>query len=231
MKAIKHTLYAVIIISSLIFYSCSPAYVPNVVNVPLLKEKDDAKLNATFGISGYDIQLAFAVTDNIGVMVNSSFDNAKDKEIGYSGYYHKHNFIEFGLGYFSSKGKFGTISCYGGFGVGNIKSRYNSAGLNWEVDANTTRFFIQPSIGTRKDYYEGAFSSRIVVVKLNNPDYKMVLYIEPVITNKIGFKYGKFVIQTGLSIPISTIDIGYDYIPFMFSVGLELNLGELYKNN
>ncbi len=228
MKTFKISIYLFVIIGSIIFQSCSPAYVPNVVYTPMLVEKGDAKINAYYGVAGADFQVAYAASDNIGIMVNTSFKDTRDQDS--IGYYLKHSFAEIGVGYFSKVGDIGIASLYGGLGFGKINSKYNSAHLDWKVNANSVRLFIQPAIGIRTDFYEGSFCSRIVGLTLNIPNHnKMVIFVEPVITNKIGFKYGKFLVQTGLSIPVSTIDIGYDYLPFLFSVGLELNIGEVYK--
>jgi len=229
MRSLKRFIYA-IIISSIMFSACSPAYIPNVVNTPLLKEKGDAKLNANFGVSGNDFQLAYAVSDNIGLMLNTSFEDTKDNDS--TGYYHKHNFVEFGVGYFSPVGNIGIASIYGGLGFGNVNSNYNSVGIHRLVNANSIRFFLQPSIGVRSNSYEGSLSSRVVGVMIFIPDNeRMAIFIEPAITNKVGFKYGKFVVQTGFSIPVSTTNLGYDYLPFLFSLGLELNLSAFIKKN
>lgn len=210
--------------------SCSPAYIPNVINTPLLKEKGDLKANLNWGISGTDPQVAYAVTDNIGLLLNASFHDTKDADS--AGYYQKHNFIELGAGYFQPFGTKGCLSVYGGYGFGNMSSAYSSNLISNKEKTRTSRFFIQPAIGFQTDFYEFSFSSRVVGLILRdiNPN-RLDIFIEPALTNKFGFKYGKFCVQTGLSVPINNTNLGYDYHPFMFSIGVEINVGRIIKRN
>ncbi len=86
------TLLACIII---LFHACAPAYVPDVINTPLLSNKDELQVSLNTGISGFDPQIAYAVTDHIGVMLNGSFTNRISDS---TDNYHKHTFVEVGSG-------------------------------------------------------------------------------------------------------------------------------------
>ncbi len=204
-----------------------PAYIPNVVYTPMLVEKGDAKINAYYGVAGADFQIAYAITNNIGLMVNTSFTKLLDRHT--RKYYNRHNFVELGAGYFLPYSKSNIVSVYGGFGYGNIERRYRSSEVVKLINANSIRFFIQPAIGIHTDLFDGSFSTRVVGHMPIAEQNKMFIYIEPIITNKIGSKYGKLVVQVGLS--FHTTDLYYQHNPFMFSIGIELNIGKIIKRN
>ena len=99
----------------LISQSCRPLYVPNIHNVPLLKEKKDVSIT----LSPNDLQGAYAVSDNIGIMLNlyrNNVNQAFDFEEDVS-----RSFCDFGVGYFKEFGKFGVFEIYGGYGIGGLK--------------------------------------------------------------------------------------------------------------
>jgi len=52
----------------LIINGCAPAYVPNVINTPLLSNKGEIQTSIHTGIAGFDPQFAYAITDHIGFM-------------------------------------------------------------------------------------------------------------------------------------------------------------------
>jgi hypothetical protein len=212
-------------------YSCTPAYIPNVVNTPLLTEQGDAKINANLGVSGQDFQGAYAVNDHFGLILNTSFYNSDDIDSG--GYYNQHNFVELGAGYFTPISKSGTVAFYGGAGFGKIHSNYSSnvSAFNNDLQTRMLRLFIQPTIGIHTNVFEGALAGRVVLLNLMDlPQTSMDAFFEPTVTYKLGFKYFKLTMQTGLSVPITNTNLQYDYHPFMFSMGMELNLGAILKD-
>ncbi|HRC89903.1 MAG TPA: hypothetical protein PK910_07795, partial [Bacteroidales bacterium] len=84
---------------ALIINSCAPAYVPNVLNAPMLTNKNEVQAAVYIGTSGFDPQIAWAPTNHIGVMANASFMNSTSDS---TENYHKHNFFEFGAGYYTA---------------------------------------------------------------------------------------------------------------------------------
>jgi hypothetical protein len=218
----------------IIFNSCAPAYIPNVLNTPLLSNKGEFQGRLNGGISGIDPQMSYAFTDRIGVMLNGSFNYRNDSDK-----YHKHFFIESGAGYYSKIQDAGRFDIYGGYGFGDIKT--NVFWLNgWDnyADGYYHRVFLQPSIGAVTSVFEGGFSTRLVLVNMhfrNIPenyaylDNSLTTFIEPVITAKVGYKYIKYVAQIGFSLPLTNNNIDlYEYQPFIFSLGINLKLGEKY---
>ena len=215
-----------------IFTSCSPEYIPNMVNSPLFSNANEFQATISTGTSIFDAQVAYAVTDNIGIMVNGTYgDETSDSTDDF----HKHAFIEGGLGYYNKIGAKGRYEIYGGCGIGTVEGLFeNNLFDNDLTDARYNRFFIQPGIGISTGIFDGGFSPRFVMVQMNphgmnfeNGSYKM--FFEPVITSKIGFKYVKFVFQVGASLPISgNDDLGFDNQPFIVNLGINLNLGRIY---
>ncbi len=214
------------ILLSLLFSSCATAYVPNVVNTPLMNNKGEFQASLNTGISGFDPQVAYALTDNIGLMVNGSFANRTSDS---SDDFHKHQFVEFGGGYFTKVGSAGRFEVFGGFGAGNLQAEYDNELWVSKARVNSTRFFLQPAIGATTSVFDGSFASRFVYVNLSqNSDNASAMFVEPVLTGKVGYKYVKFIVQTGFSFLLTSNDVAFNYQPFIFSVGVQLNLGKLF---
>ncbi len=214
----------------LLFVSCAPIYTPNVVHVPLFSEKHDADLQFGMGTAGYDVQAAYAPTNYIGVMVNSSY---QFKDVADTSSYHKHNFVEAGIGYYGKIEEAGRFECFAGFGSGEAKSY--SRDFWGYVSGNYNRFFIQPSIGAKMDVFEGAFSCRVAYVDMYqfsgttnyNRSQMNTFYFEPVLTAKAGYKFVKFFVQGGLSMPIES-NLKYTDQPFILNFGLNFSFSKSY---
>lgn len=212
---------------SLLLGSCAPAYVPNVISTPLLSNKGEMQLSVNTGIAGFDPQFAYAVTDYIGVMVNGSFANWTSDS---TDNFHKHKFVEIGTGYYTKLGESGRFETFCGFGFGNLKAKYSNDLWISMATVNSTRFFVQPTIGATTKMFDGSFATRIVFVNLTQEDIKgSGVFVEPVLTGKVGYKNVKGVIQLGFSLPFNHNDLIFNYQPFIFSVGLQVNIGKLYE--
>lgn len=213
-------------------FSCSPEYIPNMANSPMFSNKGEFQANIATGTSNFDAQAAYAITDHIGIMVNGSYGNETNDT---TDDYHKHSFIEGGLGYFENIGESLRYEIYGGYGIGKTKGFYETFVLDSITDADLSRFFIQPGIGVATGIFDASFSPRFVLVKMT-PNIESFdkggynTFFEPVITSKIGYKWVKFIIQFGFSIPIGNDDLHFDYQPFIFNFGLNINIGRKYTD-
>jgi hypothetical protein len=227
MKKISHAMGLAAI---LYLTSCVPAYIPNTVNTPLFTGKHELQANIGTGISGWDPQVAFSVTNHIGIMVNSSFANRTSDS---TDNFHRHAFVEGGVGYFVNPVGPLVLEAFGGFGAGKVESYYDNIGT---ANANIKRFFFQPSVGVTNKVFDASFTPRLVFVniedvvndptKLYHNGYQP--FIEPTFTFKVGYKYVKFFTQFGFSIPMNSYDYSYDHQPFMFSMGLHATFGRKY---
>lgn len=212
---------------------CAPIYTPNVVHAPLFSEQHDADVQIGMGTCGYDAQAAYAPTDFLGVMVNSSFRN---KDVSDTNYYHKHSFIEAAVGYYGKINEAGRYECYVGYGNGSAQN-YNDF-FNGYINGNYNRFFIQPSIGAKSDVFDGAFSLRIVYIDMYqisrnlgyNRNQLSLFYFEPVITARVGYKFVKFFAQGGLSIPYEH-EVKYTDSPFILNFGMNFSFSKSYLKN
>ncbi|MDD4150901.1 MAG: hypothetical protein PHE33_12825 [Bacteroidales bacterium] len=219
----RQVFYIVVLFITTVFIlnSCAPLYVPNVVNAPMLREKEELNVSGHLGISGFDAQGAYAVTDNFALMVNGSYLNSTSDS---TSNYHKHIFVEAGIGYYKPIKKHFIFDVYGGYGIGKIHAF--STGL-FSAYSNTyvNRFFVQPSFGFTSSYFEAAITPRSVVVFANDKTKPMTgFFIEPTLILKAGAPNLKFVAQLGLSFLINKYENDFDYQPFIVSIGLQYSL-------
>ena len=220
---LSNKIFAIALLSILLG-SCSTYYIPNTLNTPLFKEKGDMKASLNVGLSGFNPQIAYAVDENIGIMLNGSFTEENNSN-SYS-----NNFLEAGVGYFDTipETSHGRFEIYGGAGYGNITIE-NSRIITQKV--NTTRIFIQPAVGISSDIFDGSFATRLVMVNHKQDSISLTNYLfEPAISLGLGYKYLKFTTQFGLSLPMTSIaDTEIDYIPFIFSFGINIDIGKMLK--
>jgi len=228
---------AVVISGSLVFQSCSPVYIPNTVNAPLLSNKGEVQASVNIGISGIDPQLAVAVTENIGLMLNASFYDMNNTDP--DGYKNGRLFIEGGIGYYKPFYSDIRFETFGGFGVGEINGYFENNVFSGHGASQYRRVFIQPDIGFCTDVFDISLAGRLCFVNivLTSDSLRQFSrntfdpFFEPTITVKVGYKYVKFVTQFGVSFPLRSATYHYDqvyynYVPIIFSVGLQLNLGK-----
>ena len=226
-KSLKILLLLIFLIF-IIFNACSPSYVPNVINTPLLSNKGELQLGIHTGLSGTDPQFAYAVTDNIGLMLNGSFANRTYDTVSN---FHKHNFGELGVGYFTKFADNGIFEVFTGLGFGDLNAHFKSGIFNSSAQINTRRLFLQPAIGAKTNIFDGSFAPRLVILNLTQgTDNVTAVLLEPAITAKVGYKYVKAVFQFGLSLPLSSTGDFY-YQPFLFSIGLQGFIGLLTRND
>jgi len=234
----KKNIFITMIGAVLLISSCAPAYIPNVINAPLLSNKNEFQGKLTGGTSGFDNQLSYAITDNIGVMVNGSYNYRND-----SSTYHKHYFVETGLGYYRKLQEAGRLEIFGGYGYGDVKITEKDWFYQNNIYTNAyyQRFFIQPSLGAVTNVFEGSFSTRYSLVNMHfregdDNDMSMnnsyISFLEPAITVKLGYKYVKYVAQVGFSVPIyGKTEQMYSFQPFIFSMGINVKIGQKYLDD
>lgn len=223
----KVTVFSVFIVTLLILFSCAPAYVPNVINAPMLTNKGEVQVSLHAGTSGYDPQFAWAITNHLGVMVNGSFMNSTSDS---TNNYHKHSFGELGLGYFMPVGQRGKFEAFGGVGSGKIQALYENSLWTSRSNVVITRYFIQPTIGITSKLIDAGFSTRISIVNLHNEAASSTgIFAEPAITARLGWDYLKIVGQIGLSVPFDSEKNEINYQPLLLSLGIQGNFGKVFK--
>ena len=230
----KYIIKLSILFAVVLFTGCATNYIPGVANAPLLKNKGEIQASINGGTSAFSPKTAYAISDNIGVMLNGSFSNRDTSSV--NSIMHKHNYVEGALGYFESLGTNGIFEIYAGYGLGNIKTSTSG----WAIDKWNTetyfinhRFFIQPSVGYYNNIIHVIFTTKFSLTNISkNSINKNVFFVSPAATIKLGFKQMKIVWQFGASIRAfgynesSTV---FDYNPFVMNIGIEFDLFRNYE--
>jgi len=210
------------ILTAAFYQACAPAYVPNVVNSPMIHSGKSLNASVHGGTSGVDIQSAYSPLEHWGLMMNGSFMNEKNEN---SDDYHQHIFVEAGSGYYLRLGKFGLIDAYGGTGIGRISSLQTSGILGSEAHDMVARAFVQPSLSFVSNYFQTSFSFRTVMVYIwQDEAHDTGYFFEPTLTIKFGLPRVKLVAQAGLSLPVNKNVVSFNYEPFLVSVGLQAQI-------
>ena len=213
--------------------SCSPEYIPNMVNSPVFSNKGEFQATVATGTSNFDGQAGYAITDNIAIIANGSF---ADKTNDSTDEFHKHVILEGGVGYYRKISSTARIEAFGGYGAGKIQTLEDNGIFGLDVvDVNYNRIFIQPGIGAVTDFFDGSFATRISMVQMNPVNSQTLksswnTFIEPVITTKMGYRYVKFVFQFGYSFPLDGDKLDYDHQHLLINFGLNLNIGRKFGN-
>lgn len=228
----KSSIYVALVCTAAVAVSsCNKRiYVPNQVNVPLLKEKYEFKGSVT----PTNLQTAFAITDNIAIMANGQYlwgFNYADPTNSYDedGLFRDNNtrggLIEGAVGFFKPIGvsKKAVFDVYAGYGSGNFKTltgNYKSdndgtgnINLNDYVIKNRfSKVFIQPSFGLSHRVVEAAFSSRFSLINF----YDSNIGVKAFENNEQ--EQTKFMRIHDKSVvfyePAFTVRVGYKYVKF-----------------
>ncbi|SEK73372.1 hypothetical protein SAMN04487910_0975 [Aquimarina amphilecti] len=216
------------VIPCILLNSCTSAYVPNTINTPLFNEKGEIQVAIHSGTSGLDPQLSYAITNHIGLQLNGNyFMNASNV----SGKIFDHYYAEIAPGYYSKINSIFRFETYGGFGLGKMEVERENELWDVNTDINLNRIFIQSSIGLTNDIVDTSFTTRFAVVNLNQNSVKRTgLFIEPVLTTKVGYKYVKAVFQFGFSFDLDTNNIYFrNSQPLLLSIGIQINPHKIFN--
>lgn len=242
MKTPLQTIFFITFVT-LVLHSCAPVYVPNTINTPLFSGAGEISSTTQIAFSGLDQQLAYSVTDHLGVMLNGSFQNTGRNPDNISENFQKHTFAEAGAGYYTVMGKSNFIfEVYGGFGLGNFYAKYfpvSYSGSNARIsNVDLNRLFVQPAIGLKNRNFDLGLALRLSNVNFmrsytdniiidNKTSY---FFAEPALSASLGSKNIKGISQIGLSILLNK-DKSINYNPFIFSLGVQLNFDLLAKKS
>jgi hypothetical protein len=171
-----------VLLLSLIFIlsGCSHYYYsPNAHNVPLFKEKNEARLNIATSTGdefrGTELQAAYSASNSIAVMAN--FINASGGQKDGTGNYGEGTLAEGGVGYFTPIAENFVFEVYGGAGFGKTSHRFeggydpltgSSYPATGTADMKLVRGFIQPNLGFATDYFDVAFSARMCLLHFSD---------------------------------------------------------------
>jgi len=104
--------------------SCSSIYMPNVPNTPMLTTQGELHASGHLSLKGNSsLNTAFAVSENLGIIVNGSIVNRDQKKKDF-----RQNLLEVGAGYFTNFGVENEriLEVYAGVGKGNSDRTYKN---------------------------------------------------------------------------------------------------------
>lgn len=243
----KPSLYTALVCAVMITLSaCSKRiYVPNMVNAPVLKEKYEFKGS----ITPTNLQGAFAITDNIGIMASGQYlygfnaaDPANSNDRSDNGNLFDNTtrggMIEGGAGYFKPFGpsKKMVFDVYAGYGGGSFKTLAPDYKTGAGVDLNDytirnhfSKVFIQPSIGYVHRVVETVFTSRFTIANFYNSSMGTKAFENnPDEKNKFLRVADK---PVGFYEPAFTVRVGYKYVKFQAQLQFSVPLNDNYDYN
>ncbi|GEM_PF-1748354 len=216
-----------------LFYACTPVYVPPVVHAPLLQEKKDFQAEVHLGTGGTDLQAAYALTDRVGIRTAVSY------QPGFEESHNRHAYLEAATGMYRPLwGGFGLLEGYAGagFGRGEGYSEWTMTGSphTRNASANYFRPFVQGNLAFTSDYVDLGVSATTLLLSVSNftvneqvhPQTFNDVFIEPALFLRFGYDILKISLQTGVSLPLTEIE-EYSWVPLQFSLGLSLRLSFL----
>lgn len=224
MKMYPFFSYTILAVVLLFLSSCSTAlYTPNTLMSPQLAHKGHAKLAASYGNFGSNLNTAYGLTNDIGLMLNAGLHNHERTTTSIFSTpqqtvrNHNEQMIEAGLGYYKildGKGRW-RFDFYGGGGVGRVSERVPSNPL-LQIDGDYRKFFLLSGIGFNTNFVDFSLGCRVShlqtgVVKstdltLANKRFSGLCY-EPTTMLSIGWKQVKGFVQLSLLIPDGGADI------------------------
>jgi hypothetical protein len=205
-------------------------YAPNVQQVPMFTQKNELQISGFSGagneITTNDVQVAYSITDHIAIMGSGMWANGQNSSKTSFG---NGRYTEGALGYFSPFEKYGVFEFYAGAGTSKQHHQYDSAQT---MDLSFSKFFVQPSIGIKKNAFECAVSMRASYINFTqvqgnyvSPDIPLkqgYVFFEPAITLRTGVKFIKFQAQWQLALPVTSRQSTFSYSGTMINLGVQL---------
>lgn len=195
-------------------------------NVPAFKEKGEIALNASFSDLGNEFQGGYALSNNIGIILNSSYYKDEYDKNQSSNVPGKGKAIELGVGYYKNTNKF-IFDNYLLFGAGNLENEqgyFNGVELQpiGHLTSDLYRIANQTSLTYCKKYFEFSLSNRFSFLHyynisstpyiFNQVDMNSYLrsspnftFIEPAATFRLGLKNVKLQLQLQRSFSVKKI--------------------------
>lgn len=252
----KKLFFLLLSFACFLFTGCyTTSFLPQTHNVPLFTEKNQVRINPTHSFRTFDLQLAYAPLNHLGVIANIQANP-------------RYYMTEIGVGAFHSTNNFLVAEVYCGFGTGRLKDSiiYHDFPIlptddrYLGIDIIAYKFFIQPNIGVKfsekmdlsfstkcsywsypKYYYNyerwdrtirgSGPPSILVYEQIINAKNVSEITIEPAITFRTGGEHTKFMIQAGASASVRTGSLNLD--PYrnnnaFIRIGVSVNF-ELFK--
>ena len=221
-----------IFLVTLLLASCTTLYQPNSLNIPLLEKKNEGSLIVSTGTNLFEIQSAYAITDNYAIMFNySKADNGGELSF-------KQSFGEFAVGYFAPLNNINVVETYlgGGYGKSSNLDKWDlpdNSETTFKSSSTFFRLFAQGNFGVKTDNVELGVAVRASYLHLSElkiQEYSSDIsidgfFIAPVLFLRIGLPPLKLNAQLGFSYSANYPNASF-YQPIIMSVGLAMRIGQ-----
>lgn len=222
--------------------SCKSTYLPNTRNVSLFKEAKEAMITVAVA-SGLDVQTAYALTDNVGIMGNLNANQSTYQTNDGVDYNRNYRFGELGLGLFGGN-RAARYEVYGGYGLGQGTSYEGLYVFSNQVGAKAVvatgkfnRIFLQPSFGSNNRNFNISFTARFSLVDFTQfesegltsqkPIEGFHLFFEPALTTTFKLKGNlRGFFQLNINNPIPS-DVYFESERFNAALGIQIHTGSL----
>ena len=245
----------------IILTSCSVPhyyYSSNIQNVPLFKEKYEFSglIAGSFGEINncLELQTGYSLPDQVALVANY-MTGGNDHSTEHITDFCKIHYFEGACGYYRPFEDFGVFEIYGGYGKGSENHAFTYSEyvnpFTWRTiqdgtaDLSFSKLFIQPDVGIKLKWLEGAFSLRISnlnytriniynttyhLEELNNLKLNITPWLfEPAITCRMGLKPVKAQIQLVFTRNLTNSALLFE--KFRINFGLYFNLQKTIKKN
>ena len=207
-------------------YGCYSVYIPQTVDIPLIKEKKDIRVDiaASYPLISVNSTVSYGLLNHVAIQLHGSLSLFS---YGYQG----------AIGYFNNLGNLKILEIYAGYGVFNDRSNdlmYTDAPTYDYSDHKI--YFTQINFGKLYKNFEYGFGVKIGRISSNLLEedyfnnvksrsqnyYDNNFLIEPTIFIRYGFEKVKFNVKLG-SCRIYKSSTSSQYSPFAISLGLNFN--------
>jgi hypothetical protein len=206
-------------------------------NTPMLSQKGEIQIAGQIDHAlNFDLQSAYAITDNFGVMISGGYYNflpylnfmKENRTPGVMYQYPYSYFGEFGLGYNTNVAEDLKFEIFGGAGMGKVYDNiYYGLDLLSSEESQITKIFIQPALGSKQKVGNAEFESSIVVRLSSLSLFDNTKYlVEPGFTFKVGGPAVKAKFSMG--VPYVFSETGYEKLPntsLFYGLGIQYSIG------
>ncbi len=221
--------------------ACSPQYyTPNTQNVPLIKAQGQTNITVAGNGNQFELQGAYGITDHLAIQADGGFVFPKNEDNGNGG---SGKLIEGGIGYYTNISPNVLFDVYALIGAGTMENHFPTTlaanpSTTGKIEANFTRFGLQPGISYHNKYFSVTGSARIGSLNYSSikgslifdgedqvdflNDNKSNFIIEPALTLRGGFEKIKIQVQLLKSFNASNSD--FKQGDALGSIGLSFNL-------
>lgn len=242
-KAVKGII--VVAFAALLAGGCAPVYVAPALNAPLLNRAKELHLAGHMGTNGIDFQVAYSVTDSVGVAGALSTDPSghgdQDPAEDVVDMNHSHLYGEGAVGYYLPFEEKVSFEAFAGMGAGRTRGEL----IFWRESRDETaessgiyfRPYFQLDIGVSTSVVDLGIATRGCLVYYDYASHDerirdgdaVMFFMEPFLFARLGSEAVKLEWQGGFVVPFygdEDLNMGWTVVHFSFGLHLRLPLEE-----